>query len=592
MTKRYMKNIIAALIFVSGMAATTACSDSYMEKLNTDDSKASSIEPSAQLTTALLQTYGDFGFMDTYRSYITGFTQHFAGGWNVSNYAGDVHPQDDQMRLVWDQFYSVSIKNIVDAIANSEEKPNMNAALRIHRVYLMSVLTDIYGDIPCAEAGLGFVKGISNPKYDTQQDIYNFFFDELAACIQQLGTGNDNIGGDVTSLKSDVAAWKRYANSLRLRYAMRISDVDPNKAQTEFEKALADEAGYITTADQDAYIIYTDGPFTLYDGSRDLDFRVNALGEILYGQDPTSPTFVCSTFYNMLKDNNDPRLTRICRHYLNVKRAETKPDREWNVDVTDEVNAYLKRMADAGSPIDIACVPGAAWWSDWINAPANADIPTLDKLVKMYPEAGFDQNNYNARMLRPFLSIDFEMPDRPGTLINSAEVEFLLAEAKSKGWNVSGTVEDHYKNGIKASMEWLNTHYLQAADKISNAEIDTYINGMLATGALTANAKEAINTQAWILHMMNPSEAWANLRRSDYPVIADRTKLPTRPDFNNDEPNKTTPTRLRYPLLENKYNSDNYNEAIERMGVKNEKGEYEDNWHKRLWWDVADIHVK
>ena len=141
-------------------------------------------------------------------------------------------------------------------------------------------------------------------------------------------------------------------------------------------------------------------------------------------------------------------------------------------------------------------------------------------------------------------------------------------------------------------MEWLNTHYLQAADKISNNEIDTYINGMLATGTLTANAKEAINTQAWILHMMNPSEAWANLRRSDYPVIADRTKLPTRPDFNNDEPNKMTPTRLRYPLLENKYNSDNYNEAIERMGVKNEKGEYEDNWHKRLWWDVADIHVK
>ena len=518
-----MKNIIAALIFVAGMAATTACSDSYMEELNTDESKASSIEPSAQLTTALLQTYGDFGFMDTYRSYITGFTQHFAGGWNVSNYAGDVHPQDDQMRLVWDQFYAVSIKNIVDAIANSEEKPNMNAALRIHRVYLMSVLTDIYGDIPCAEAGLGFVKGISNPKYDTQQDIYNFFFDELATCIQQLGTGNDNIGGDVTSLKSDVAAWKRYANTLRMRYAMRISDVDPNKAQAEFEKSLADEAGYITTADQDAYIIYTDGPFTLYDGSRDLDFRVNALGEILYGQDPTSPTFVCSTLYNMLKDNNDPRLTRICRHYLNVKRSETKPDREWNVDVTDEVNAYLKRMADAGSPIEIACVPGAAWWSDWINAPANADIPTLDKLVKMYPEAGFDQNNYNARMLRPFLSIDFEMPDRPGTLINSAEVEFLLAEAKSKGWNVAGTVEDHYKNGIKASMEWLNTHYLQAADKISNNEIDTYINGMLATGTLTANAKEAINTQAWILHMMNPSEAWANLRRSDYPVIADHS---------------------------------------------------------------------
>ena len=563
-----------------GGGLLTSCSDSYMEELNTDETKAESIDPSAQLTTALLQTYGDFGFMDTYRSYITGFTQHFAGGWNVSNYAGDVHPQDDQMRLVWDQFYSVGIKNLVDAIANSEDMPNTNAALRIHRVHMMNVLTDIYGDIPCMEAGKGYTDGISNPKYDTQEDIYNFFFEELAACAEQLGTGSDAIGGDVTSMSGDAAAWKRYANSLRLRYAMRISDVNPTKAKQEFEAALNAAGGYIQNADQDAYIIYTDGPFTLYDGSRDLDFRVNALGEILYGQDPTSPTFVCSTLFDILNDNNDPRLYRICRHYINTKRAEVKPDREWNVDVTEEVVPYLQRTNTY-----TACVPGAAWWSDWVNAPANAEIPTLEKLVAQYPEAGFDQNNFNARMIRPFLSIDFEMPDRPGALINSAEVEFLLAEAKLKGWNVPGTVEDHFKAGVKAAMQWLNTHYLQSKDKIADADIDTYINSQLAAGVLTTNAKEAINTQAWILHMMNPSEAWANLRRSDYPVIADRTKLPTRPDFPNDEPNKKTPTRLRYPILENQYNSANYQEALERLGGS-------DDWHKRLWWDTKDINVE
>lgn len=203
----------------------------------------------------------------------------------------------------------------------------------------------------------------------------------------------------------------------------------------------------------------------------------------------------------------------------------------------------------------------------------------------MYPEVGFDQNNFNARMLRPFLSIDFEMPDCPGALINSAEVEFLLAEAKLKGWNVDGSVEEHFKAGVKASMQWMNDHYLQSKDKISDDEIDTYIDGLITTGVLTTNAKEAINTQAWILHTMNPSEAWANLRRSDYPVLADRTKLPTRPDFNNDEPNKQTPTRLRYPILENQYNSENYKAALDRMGGK-------DDWHMRLWWDVADIHVE
>ena len=561
-------------------AALTSCSDSYMEDLNTDETKASSIAPSAQLTTALLQTYGDFGLMDTYRSYITGFTQHFAGGWNVTNYAGSVHAQDDQMRLVWDQLYNVAIKNTVDAIANSENLPNTNAALRIHRVFLMAVMTDIYGDLPCLDAGKGYTEGIANPKYDTQEEIYNFFFDELAACVAQLGTGTDRIGGDVTSLGGDPAAWKRYANTLRLRYAMRISDVNPAKAKEEFEKALAADGGYITTAADDAYIIYTDGPFTLYDGSRDLDFRVNALGEMLYGQDSTSPTMVSSTFFNIMNSLGDPRLYRICRHYLNTKRSDVKPDREWNLDLTDAVVTYMNAVEGGEKP----CNPGAAWYSDWVNTPAAGAIPALDEWVSRYPDAGFNKNNYDTRLLRPMLSIDFEMPDRPGTLINSAEVELLLAEAKLKGWNVTGTVEDHFKAGVKAAIWWLNDHYLES-NKISDAETDAYINAIIASGALTTNAKEAINTQAWILHMMNPSEAWANLRLSDYPVILDRTKLKTYGDFTYDDDNLQTPTRLRYPILENQYNSQNYKDALDRMGGT-------DDWHHRLWWDQADINVK
>lgn len=581
MITKYIKNtFVACSVCFCMTAVLTACSDNYMEEINTDESKATSIDPSAQLTTALLQTYGDFGLMDTYRSYITGFTQHFAGGWNVSNYAGSVHANDDQMRLIWDQYYSVAIKNLVDAIYNSEDKPNTNAALRIHRAYLMAVLTDTYGDLPCTEAGLGFIKNISTPKYDTQETIYDLIFDELTKCSAQLGTGTDRIGGDVTSLNGDAAAWRKYANSLRLRYAMRISEVNPTKAQQEFEKALADEGGYITEASEDAYIIYTDGPFTLYDGSRDLDFRVNALGEILYGQDPTSPTFVCSTLFNILNNSNDPRLYRICRHYINTKRSEIKPDREWNVDVTDEVLAYLTSAGETEHP----CDPGAAWWNNWVNAPANSAIPTLDKLVQQYPEAGFDGSNYPARMMRPFLSIDFEMPDCPGTLITSAEVEFLLAEAKLNGWNVPGTIKDHFNAGIKASIKWMNEQYLNTTNSISDAEINTFVASQAT--ALSTNAKEAINTQAWILHMMNPAEAWANLRRSDYPVLQDRSKLSKfESDFTYDDNNLQTPTRLCYPLLENKYNKANYTDALNRLGGK-------DDWHKRLWWDVKDINVK
>ena len=548
----------------------SSCSDSYLEDVNTDDSKAETIDPNAQLTTTLLQTYGDFSLMDTYRSYITGFTQYYAGGWNVSNYAGAVYPKDSEMAYPWNRYYQISIKNLVDAIHRTGDMPNTNAALRIHRAYMMAVLSDIYGDIPCTEAGMSFIDGNATPKYDTQEEVYDFIFSELKACAEQLGTGTDAISGDVTSLGGDPEAWKRYANTLRLRYAMRISDVAPERARTEFESALNADGGIISSADEDAYIKYIDAPFTLYDGAADLDFRANALGEMIYGQDPQSPSFVSSTLFNYMKKMHDPRLYRIARCYIHTTRSQT--DTSGNFDVTDEVLAWGERGGEGIVP----CNVGDAWWSDWVSAPANSDIPTLDSLATLYPDKGYDKNNYPARMIRPTIAVAFCNADCPGILITSAEVEFLLAEAASKGWNVPGDAESHYEAGIRASMQMLNNYY-DIVSKISDEEIEEYI----AENPLGDNPRESINTQAWILHLTNPNEGWANLRRSDYPALADRTLLPVRGDFPHEDPNMQTPVRLRYPLLEASYNSVNYEEAVDRLGGT-------DDWHHRVWWDVNE----
>jgi hypothetical protein len=585
MDTKYLKNTVAALMVGCGLFTMTSCSDDYMDKVNTDPTKTTSTDPNSQLTTSLLQTYGDFGLMDTYRSYITGFTQHFAGGWNVTNYAGSVHFNDDQARLIWDQYYSIAIKNLRDAIAHSANRPNLNAVLRIHRVYLMSVITDTYGDVPCLSILGGLENSPATPVYDRQKDIYDWFFTELKACVAQLGTGSDNITGDVTNYGGDVAKWKKYANSLRMRFAMRISDVEEvkDKAKAEFEAAANDPAGYITSENEDAFIKYTNGPFTLYDGARDYDFRVNALGEILYGQDPTSPTFICATFFNYMQNDNDPRLYSICRHYNNVKRSEIKPDKEGNVDLTNEVRDYLDSKGQAEAP----CNVGAAWWNNWINGPDPIDettMPTLARLIKLYPEIGYDKNNFPARMMRPALSIDFEMPDRPGVLFTSSEAKFLMAEAISKEWNVTGDKDQLFKEGIKASMQFLNKHYLTDDAIIPEAKIDIYINNIMQGNPLATkeSACEAINYQAWIHHMMNPAEAWANLRRSDYPKLVDRNKLDKfTSDFTYDDDNLTTPTRLCYPSLEKKYNEANYTDALSRMNGK-------DDWHKRVWWDIKD----
>ncbi|MGM9719931.1 MAG: SusD/RagB family nutrient-binding outer membrane lipoprotein [Prevotella sp.] len=564
------QGLIAAMAFT-----LSACSDSHMEEINTDETKVTNLDPNAQLTTSLLQTYGDFSLMDTYRNYITGFTQHFAGGWNVTNYAGAVHHEDDIARRIWDRYYEVAIKNLVDAIHKSEDKANLNAALRIHRVFLLSVLADTYGDIPASEAGLGYISGISTPKYDTVEEIYNWFFEELSACEAQLGTGSDRISGDVTSLGGEVAKWKKYANSLRMRYAMRISDVNPQKAQKEFEAAVG--AGYIASAADDAYIKYSDSPFTYYDGANDYDFRTNALGEILYGQDPSSPTFVSSTLFYQMQNTSDPRLYRICRHYYNIKRSQVKPDKEQNIDLTDEVLAYFKRAGIGEEP----CNTGAAWYENWMNVAETKEFPTLQKWADNDANT-YDNSDYRARLMRPCLNIDFEMPSCPGILFTYAEAELLLAEAKTKGWNVGGEAESHYEAGVRAAMEMLNNYYL-TSNKISSDEIDSF----LARNPLSDNPKEAINTQAWILHLMNPSEAWANMRRSDYPAVLDRSRLGTFPGdgFVYDDPDLSMPTRLRYPELEGQYNSINYHAAIERMGGT-------DDWHKSLWWDRGTLNVQ
>ena len=565
MKKIYLFLTVVALSF-------TACSDSYMEDLNTDDSKVSQLDPNAQLTTCLLQTYGDISLMDTYRNYITGFTQHLAGGWNVTYYAGSVHFENDITRRIWDRYYVLSIKNLVDAIHNSEDKPNLNAALRIHRVFLTGVLADIYGDVPCLEAGLGFIEGKSTPKYDTVKELYYWFFEELEACEQQLGTGTDRITGDVTSMGGDIDKWKKYANSLRMRYAMRISDIEPDKAKNEFEKAM--NGGYIASAEDDAYVVYNDSPYTFYKGADDYDFRTNALSEILYGQDAGSPTFVCSTLFYQLKNTNDPRLYRICRHYYNIKRNQTKPDKEQNIDLTDELLANFSESVG-----EEPCNPGAAWWHNWMNVLSTDKFPTLKKWAEQDPN-NYDNSDYRARTMRPMLNIDFEMPTNPGILITVAEIEFLLAEAQTKGWAVSGDAKSHYEAGVRASMEMLNNYYL-TSNKIASDEIDAF----LQNNPLGANPKETINTQAWILHLTNPSEAWANMRRSDYPAILDRTRLDVFTDGFVPSADMTMPTRLNYPELESQYNNANYLEAIERMGGK-------DDWHKHLWWDTADVNVQ
>lgn len=176
-----------AFTLLTGVLSFTSCSDEYMENMNTDPTKAAALDANAQLTTAQLQTYGDLGMIEIYRNYLYGFTQQLMGCWNTTNFGGRHMLSDDEMDRVWTTFYTNSIKNLTDAqyrTAQDQGKTNIHAALTIYRVYLMSIITDIYGDVPCKEAGMGFLQGIFNPRYDTQEEIYHSFFQDLTAAVE------------------------------------------------------------------------------------------------------------------------------------------------------------------------------------------------------------------------------------------------------------------------------------------------------------------------------------------------------------------------------------------------------------------------
>ncbi|EFI12860.1 SusD/RagB family nutrient-binding outer membrane lipoprotein [Bacteroides sp. CF01-10NS] len=539
-----------------------SCSDEYMENMNTDPSKAATIDPNAQLTTAQLQTYGDLSMMEIYRNYHYAFTQQLMGCWNTTNYGGRHTLDNNEMSRIWTSFYTQSLKNIIDAqyrTAEDAEKVNINSVLRIYRVYLMSIITDTYGDAPFSEAGLGFLEGKFNPKYDKQEDIYNAFFLELEDAVNKIDPTKDKVTGDLI-YAGDVTKWQQLANSLRLRFAMRISNVNPTKAQTEFENALVANGGVITDASSDALIKYMTIAFSFGQEAYS-DYRGNSLSQLLFGNDPANnPSYLCSTFFNQLRQSGDPRTFKISRCYYDGLMSATSPDNR--VDITQEM---IEKGIDF-SPRD----PGAYSWEPW---PTGYDSDICKELAVNNPSVTVTM----AREVEPKLANNFLKSDNPGVVMTSAEVKFLMAEATVKKWNVgSVSAEDLYKQGVRAAMDFLTDNY--GCTATTDAEFDAFIQGRGTFGHTDNQKLEAINTQAWILHFTNPAECWANVRRSGYPKL----KSPAEYGFGQYLTGGTEiPVRLCYPVLESSYNKKSYNEAIERMGGT-------DNWHSLLWWDTEN----
>ncbi|WP_207495990.1 SusD/RagB family nutrient-binding outer membrane lipoprotein [Aridibaculum aurantiacum] len=165
-------------------------------------------------------------------------------------------------RSDWSTYYTGILKDMQEIIEQNTNAntaatarqfgPNVTqiAVARIMKAYTFSIVTDRWGDVPYFEA----LKGISTPKYDKQSAIYADLFKELTEAVAQF-EGTQGIQGELL-FGGDPVKWKRFANSLRMRLAMRISLVDPAKARTEFLAAYNDQNGWIDENTENAAFPY------------------------------------------------------------------------------------------------------------------------------------------------------------------------------------------------------------------------------------------------------------------------------------------------------------------------------------------------
>jgi hypothetical protein len=161
---------------------------------------------------------------------------------------------------LWSTGYAQSIAgfNKIIELGDAQGNPNYKGVALVLRSWVFLLLTDAYGDIPYAQAGK--IKQFVTPVYDKQKDVYYGILNDLKTAQAALDPASGKvIGGDVI-YSGNIALWKKFANSLRLRIALRIADKEPAKAKQVIDEIFAEGGTYINSKSENAQLIYSDSP--------------------------------------------------------------------------------------------------------------------------------------------------------------------------------------------------------------------------------------------------------------------------------------------------------------------------------------------
>lgn len=244
--------------------------------------------PSAVLG-AVDQTHGAYLNMDMVGLWVQHYAEHQYTVEDVFEIS------DGSISGRWSGFYSGPLRDLWEVVQQGEalDRPNVVAVGTILEHWIMQVVTDLWGDAGYSQALLGRDSPPDmSVAYDTQADIYDGILDQLAAAVAMIQTSGSKITAGDVIYGGDLTRWKRFGNSLRLRAAMRLSEVDPSRGKTEFAAALS--SGVFGSSADNAVVRY-------------LDDGVNVHPIYAYERNRNDHS-ISKTMVDTLKSLNDPRL--------------------------------------------------------------------------------------------------------------------------------------------------------------------------------------------------------------------------------------------------------------------------------------------
>ena len=490
----------------------TSC-DKGFDKMNINPIALTSVDPTFQLNNAIVGSAFTYGNLSYEVTIVKQMITPFSGQGSAANFNQD---NRSVAAANWTKYYRNAIRELVDLIQKTKDNPaysNLYNTARIWRAYNFMLLTDTYGDIPYVQAGLGYLEGTVKPEYDSQEAVYTDILKELETATAALDASKTKVAREIL-YGGDIVKWKRLGYSLLLRGAMRLSKVKPAIASGYVTKAIA---GGVMQSNDDNAILTHNSNF-----ANDVGNQLNGGQSAFY--------YLAEDFVSYLQSNNDPRLTSIAVRYNGALSG------------ANQIESKANRTAAAQ-----------------IGMPLGYDNTTITAILKAKGVASlwdFSQLD-RTRMANPMA---------PDFIVSYSQISLLLAEAVVRTWT-TGNASTFYANGIRANMKQFANYGTSTA--ITDVNIEAFIS---AHPLDLSKALEQINTQYWVASFLNGPEAFANFRRSNYPVLTP-----------NLYPGKDLKTesfirRITYPDTERSVNSENLSKAISRQGP--------DILDTRVWWDV------